>query len=137
MYSFNLILVCYVLLIPFSFMFKAAHFRALVHPAYQKRNICTELTHRCLHTTEEWSKANPSYKVMCFVVRVEAKLLLSANKCSKPVRDGIFNFIGYSDQGLPVYLYWYKHAYIGEEQDDDFQFYPIGPPGGGKGGQIF
>lgn len=108
-------------------MVKAAHFRALIHPSYRKRNIATELALRCLHTTEEWSKKNPSYKIMCFVVRVETKLLFP--KCSKPTWHGLVNFIGYSDQGLPVYLYWYKHAFIGEEQDPDYTFYPVGPQG--------
>jgi len=110
-------------------MVKAAHFRCLIRPAYRKRNIATELALRCLHTTEEWSKKNPSLKIMCYTIRVETTLLFP--KCRKPIWHGLVNFIGYSDQGLPVYLYWYKHACIGEEEDPDYTFYPIRAPQGG------
>merc|ERR1712238_643338 len=47
----------------------------------------------------------------------------------KPTWHGLVNFIGYTEQGLPVYVYWYKHAYIGDEQDPDYSFYPSGAPG--------
>ena len=102
---------------------KAANFRCLVRPEYRKRKIATELALRCAMTTEEWSKENPDFKVMCFAIRVETQILLQ--KCRQPVWADKMVFVGYSEQGMPLYVYWYKHACIGEEQDPDYTFYPI------------
>ncbi|MGK3733694.1 MAG: hypothetical protein ACI8RD_005960 [Bacillariaceae sp.] len=110
-------------------MVKAAHFRCLIRPAYRKRNIATELALRCLQTTEEWSKENPALKIMCYTIRVETQLLFP--KCRKPTWHNKMTFIGYSEQGLPVYIYWFKHAFIGEEEDGDYTFYPMRAPQGG------
>mmetsp|Transcript_18692 Transcript_18692/g.20927 ORF Transcript_18692/g.20927 Transcript_18692/m.20927 type:complete len:204 (+) Transcript_18692:140-751(+) len=115
-------------------MVKGSHFRCVVRPAYRKRNIATELALRCLHTTEEWSKENPSFKVMNFTITIETQALFP--KCRKPTWHGLVNFIGYTEQGLPVYVYWYKHAYIGDEQDPDYSFYPSGAPGASPVGML-
>ena len=110
------------------------HFRALVHPQYRRRNIGTELALRCLYATEEWSRANPTAKVMCFVIPVETQVLFP--KCTKPTWHGLMNFIGYSEQNVPLYLYWFKHGTVGdaEQADEDYSFYPVGGQGQGMGG---
>lgn len=110
---------------------KACHFRCVVRPEYRRRHIATELAMRCLVVTEEWSKENPSYKVLAFVIRVETQDLMM--KCYKPVWNNKINFIGYSEQGMPLYLRWYRHAYLGEEPDPDFVFYPSRPGAMGSG----
>lgn len=104
---------------------KVCYFRCVVRPEYRRRHIATELANRCLVVTEEWSKENPSYQVMAFVIRVESTNLLM--KTYKPVWNNKLNFIGYSQQGLPLYLRWFQHAYFGEKQDPDFTFYPARP----------
>mmetsp|Transcript_14664 Transcript_14664/g.16497 ORF Transcript_14664/g.16497 Transcript_14664/m.16497 type:complete len:332 (-) Transcript_14664:311-1306(-) len=122
---------------------KGGHFRALVHPQYRRRNIGTELALRCLYATEEWSVANPKEKVVCFVIPIETHVLFP--KCTKPTWHGLVNFIGYSEQNVPLYLHWFKHGTIGDEEqpDQDYSFYPVGGGGGqgmggggGGGGQI-
>jgi GNAT superfamily N-acetyltransferase len=104
---------------------KACFFRCVVHPDYRRRRIATELAKRCLVVTEEWSLENPSYQVLAFVIRVETPLLVL--KSYKPVWNNKLNFIGYTQEGLPLYLYWFKHAQFGEKQDSDFTFYPSRP----------
>lgn len=100
-------------------------FRCMVHPEYRRRHIATELANRCLVVSEEWSKENPKYQAMAFFIRVETPNLLM--KSYKPVWNDKLNFIGYSQEGLPLYLRWFKHAYFGEKQDPDFAFYPTRP----------
>ena len=104
---------------------KVGYFRCVVRPEYRRRHIATELANRCLVVIEEWSKEHPDLKVMAFVVRVETPTLLM--KTYKPVWNNKLVFIGYSSEGLPLYLRWFKHAYFGEKQDPDFTFYPTRP----------
>lgn len=107
---------------------KACFFRCVVDPNYRRRHIATELAKRSLVVTEEWSKENPTYQVLAFVIRVETPLLVL--KTYKPVWNNKLNFIGYTQQeGLPLYLHWFKHAQFGEKQDNDsdFTFYPSRP----------
>lgn len=110
-------------------MVKACWFRCLVHPDYRQQKIATELASRSLVATEEWSKENPEKKVLCFTIRVETPALFP--KCRQPVWHKKLNLIGYTEQGLPLYLYWYKHALVGEESDPDYTFYPSRPNGVG------
>ena len=104
---------------------KVGYFRCVVRPEYRRRHIATELANRCLVVTEEWSKEHQDLKVMAFVIRVETPNLLM--KTYKPVWNNKLTFIGYSGDGLPLYLRWFKHAYFGEEQDPNFTFYPQRP----------
>lgn len=104
---------------------KVCYFRCMVHPEYRRRGIATELAKRCLVVSEEWSKENPKYQAMAFAIRVETPSLVM--KTYKPVWNNKLNFIGYSEEGLPVYLRWFAHAYFGEAQDPDFTFYPSRP----------
>lgn len=105
---------------------KACFFRCMVRPDYRRRHIATELAKRSLVVTEEWSKENPSKKVSAFVMRIETRIL--SVKCYQPVWDNKINFIGYSEDGLPLYLRWFKHASFGNiTEDPDFVFYPSRP----------
>lgn len=104
---------------------KVCRFRCLVRPKYRRRHVATELANRCLVVTEEWSNENPSFKVLAFLIRVESPNLLM--KTYEPVWNNKLNFIGYSKEGLPLYLRWFGHAYFGEKQDSDFAFYPSRP----------
>jgi hypothetical protein len=110
---------------------KVGYFRCLVHPQYRRRHIATELANRCLVVTEEWSLENPSFGVLAFAIRVETPALVM--KSYKPVWNNKLHFIGYTQEGLPLYLKWFKHAYFGEKQDADFTFYPTRP---GRLGQV-
>uniref|UniRef100_A0A7S4APG6 N-acetyltransferase domain-containing protein n=1 Tax=Pseudo-nitzschia australis TaxID=44445 RepID=A0A7S4APG6_9STRA len=104
----------------------AIHFRCLVNPDYRKQGIATEMATRALVATEEWSKKNPSKKVLAFVMCIESQTL--ALKCYEPVWNNKINFIGYSEQGLPLYLRWFKHATFGNiDEDPNFVFYPSRP----------
>lgn len=104
---------------------KVCYFRCVVRPEYRRRHIATELANRCLVVSEEWSKENPKYEAMAFAIRVETPNLLM--KTYKPVWNDKLTFIGYSQEGLPLYLRWFTHAYFGEKQDPDFTFYPTRP----------
>ncbi|VEU40030.1 unnamed protein product [Pseudo-nitzschia multistriata] len=105
---------------------KACHFRCVVRPEYRRRHIATEMAIRSLALSEEWSEQNPSYKVLAFVIRVETQDLTM--KCYEPVWNNKMNFIGYSAEGLPLYLRWFKHATFGNPNEDpDFTFYPNRP----------
>lgn len=111
---------------------KVFYFRCVVRPEYRRRHIATELAKRSLVVSEEWSKQNPSSKVLAFVIRVETQDLVM--KCYQPVWSNKLNFIGYSPEGLPMYLRWFKHATFGNPNEDpDFTFYPNRP---GALGQI-
>lgn len=109
---------------------KVCHFMCIVRPEYRRRHIATELAMRCLVVTEGWSKANPTYKILAFVIQVQTQDLVM--KCYKPVWNNKINFIGYSQEGAPLYLRWFRHAYFGEEPDGDFTFYPSRPGAIGK-----
>eukprot|EP00531_Pseudo-nitzschia_arenysensis_P013412 CAMPEP_0116118778 /NCGR_PEP_ID=MMETSP0329-20121206/2289_1 /TAXON_ID=697910 /ORGANISM="Pseudo-nitzschia arenysensis, Strain B593" /LENGTH=183 /DNA_ID=CAMNT_0003612435 /DNA_START=56 /DNA_END=607 /DNA_ORIENTATION=+ len=104
---------------------KMCYFRCMVHPEYRKQHIATELANRCLVVSEKWSKDNPKHKAMGFVIRVETTNLML--KTYKPIWNDKLNFIGYTREGLPLYLRWFKHSYFGEEEDPDFTFYPTRP----------
>ncbi len=104
---------------------KVCYFRCVVHPQYRRRHIATELANRCLVVSEEWSKENPKHEAMAFVIRVETPNLLM--KTYQPVWNDKLNFIGYTQEGLPLYLRWFKHAYFGEKEDNEYTFYPTRP----------
>jgi len=104
---------------------KVCYFRCVVRPEYRRRHIATELANRSLVVSEDWSKENPEYKVLAFAIKVETRSLIM--KTYKPVWNNKLNFIGYTKEGLPLYLKWFKHAYFGEKQDADFTFYPSRP----------
>lgn len=104
---------------------KACHFMCVVRPDYRRRHIATELAERCNVVTEEWSKENPSFQVLAFSIRVQSPNLVM--KALKPVWNNKLIFIGYSQEGLPYYLRWFKHARFGEKEDPDFAFYPTRP----------
>ncbi len=110
---------------------KVCLFRCIVHPEYRRRGIATELASRSLVVSEEWSKENPKHQAMAFAIRVETQTLLE--KTYQPVWNNKLTFIGYTQDGLPLYLRWFGHAYFGEEQDPDFTFYPNRP---GKLGRV-
>lgn len=110
---------------------KVCLFRCIVHPEYRRRGIATELATRSLVVSEEWSKENPKHQAMAFAIRVETQNLLA--KTYQPVWNNKLTFIGYTQDGLPLYLRWFGHAYFGEEQDPDFTFYPNRP---GKLGRV-
>eukprot|EP00536_Pseudo-nitzschia_multiseries_P008946 jgi/Psemu1/297096/fgenesh1_pm.238_\ len=105
---------------------KAAYFRCLVRPKYRRRHIATELATRALVSMEQWSAQFPEHKVLAFAIRVETQDLVL--KCYQPVWNNKVNFIGYSQDGFPVYLRWFRHASFGDpNQDPDFTFYPNRP----------
>mmetsp|Transcript_6154 Transcript_6154/g.17518 ORF Transcript_6154/g.17518 Transcript_6154/m.17518 type:complete len:188 (-) Transcript_6154:400-963(-) len=111
---------------------KVAQFRCAVRPDYRRRHIATELATRALVTMEQWSAQHPEHKVLAFSIRAEAQDLVL--KCYQPVWNNKMNFIGYSQEGYPVYLRWFRHASFGNpNKDPDFTFYPNRP---GALGQI-
>lgn len=100
-------------------------FRCVVRPKYRRRNIATKMAMRCDTITEEWSQQNPAAKAMAFVIRVETNALTM--KCYEPIWNKKLNFMGYSNEGLPLYIRWYPHSYFGDDQDNDYTFYPSRP----------
>ena len=89
---------------------RVGFFRCLADPVYHHRRLASRLTKYSRALLEQWSKENPSEKVLAMVAILESPNFDRLAKRPMWHADVDYWLIGYTPNGHQIRLTWFEHA---------------------------
>jgi hypothetical protein len=90
---------------------KLAMFRCLVAPEFRERRVASELSVFARDLLEVWSKDKPGEEVLGLGAIIQSRLLVEHMPYAV-YPDTKLAFIGYTQEGYQMRVYWFAHAKI-------------------------
>jgi len=90
---------------------KLAMFRCLVAPSARNNQVASRLGVYSRDLLEAWSKANPDEGVMGLGAVIQSRALVKNNPYAV-YPDTKLAFVGYTQEGYQMRVYWFAHATI-------------------------
>jgi hypothetical protein len=90
---------------------KLAMFRVLVAPEARIRKVASDLTLFTRNLLETWSRENPDQEVMGMGAVIQSRALVE-NDRNAIYPDSKLVFIGYTQEGFQMRVYWFAHATV-------------------------
>jgi len=90
---------------------RLAMFRCLIVPEARLAQVASRLTVFARDLLEAWSKDNPNEAVLGLGAIIQSRLLVEHNPYAV-YPDTKLSFIGYTQEGYQMRVYWFAHARI-------------------------
>jgi hypothetical protein len=104
---------------------KLAMFRVLVAPDLRIQEVASKLAVYSRDLLEAWSKENPDQGVMGLGAVIQSRVLVK-NIPEAVYPDTKLAFIGYTQEGYQMRVYWFAHATVSDYWPGDDTIPPAG-----------